>query len=316
MRRRKRKQTGCFSEPDKDRHTLNTTNKGNECLVSVILRSKPRSDKVHVEALDLSDTLLALRLNVPSHYGHIGLRMEDVLVLRGPLVRAYVHARGTTGRLCRYFIMPYNVRALAEWEARESGRGKERNKKRGTGRTHVILAVFHSLGCITHHNISKWDLIGTSRVICPSNIRSTMETVPDCFQGAYLRLRFRISISCLVPRSLCRCCPFVCLAHSSRRLSQKLCMTVCVMTRGTRCAFPLWFCALLPTSASESQTYLFDLVAGYFLSFSVFLLFSTTVLGDIMLFILFLFLFCSIKTQLSDLNKVWPDICSQSSVEY
>lgn len=180
----------------------------------------PRNDKVQIETLDLSDVLLALHPNAPSHYGHIGLGMEYVLILRSPLVcvrvRACVRARGTTQRLRRYFIMPYNVRAPEDWEASESSRGKERNKKRGTGRTHVILAVFHSQGCVARYNIGKWDLIGTSRLICPSNIRSTMGAIPDCVEGVYLRLRLGISVSRLVP-PLRRCRPFVSAAHSSRQ---------------------------------------------------------------------------------------------------
>lgn len=126
-RRTRREQTWRVSEPDEDRHTLSTADKANEFLGSAILPGNPRNDKVHIEMLDLSDVLLAFHLNVPPHYG---LRMEDVLLLRNPLVRARIRARGTTERLRRYFIMPYNVSALGEREARESGRAKGRNKKR------------------------------------------------------------------------------------------------------------------------------------------------------------------------------------------
>lgn len=162
-----------------------------------------------------------------------------------------MQARGTTGRRRRYFIMPYNVRALEGWEASEAGGGKGRNKRRGTGRTRVILVAFHSQGCVTGCNTGTWDLIGTSRVIQPSNIRSTMER--SLISAASLRnIRRR-----LVP-PLCRCRP------SQTPSLAETCAAVCVMTRGTRRAFPLRFRGPLPSPASESHTHLFDLVSGLF----------------------------------------------------
>lgn len=69
--------------------------------------------------------------------------------------------------------MLYNVRSPEE-SGRESRRG--RSKIRGRTRTtHVILMAFHSQSRVTLYNITKWDLIATWWMICPSEICSRAE---------------------------------------------------------------------------------------------------------------------------------------------